>query len=252
MKIINKIIVIILALSYHGCVAVKKAGKDTGPKIRISPTPLSEKTAEPRYTEYNIKFEKQMFYIIHSYLLSVGGLWPWQKEFKDGEWTKWEINTQNNEPFEAELALLKTKQQNKKWWRLAFYPENQKEMIYEVLINHNDYSFERIKVRYSNTKPHEVPVYEDLNIRKRPKIISEESLKDKDIIEDKIRVPAGAFKTGHIIYDTGFGVEKLDIWTNEKVPGGVIKYRLGDENEASIISSLLDYGSGARSILDSF
>lgn len=247
----NKVILILAVFLISGCgyMHVPTPGFDFGPKIEIVP-PAPAATGQ----RYQMQYATQMFQVVYSYLFSVGGIWPWQAEYSAGEWTKWKVETNDGESFETELAYLKDAGDAKKWWRMSFHPKDSEKIVYEVLIDHSDYSVRRLRSKIGDKNPQEIPVAEGTYTYLKSIELTKESLEAATVkTAVNIKVPAGSFKCRYIKYGTMMGDGNIEIWANDSVPGGVVKYSLTSEGDGGgVTNSLMKYGSDAKTALGSY
>ncbi|MFW6134242.1 MAG: hypothetical protein ACOC5R_01545 [Elusimicrobiota bacterium] len=238
------IILMVLLISGCGTLSVPTPGIDLSPDINVN-APAQQQT-QPQTVQY----ERNAFRMMSTYFFSVGGIWPWQKEFKPGQWCKWQMKTQG-ETNKAELALLKRMKNNREWWRMRMNLENKKnEMIFESLINSTDYSLRRLRSKMGEGEPHEVPIAEGSYIQK-PIKLTQESVSAATVGQTKVSVPAGDFTCDHVKYGDITGKGTMELWVNYDVPGGVVKYRF-EANGDSYTVELIDYGTGAKTVLNSY
>jgi len=241
-------ITILMALLISGCgtlsVPVPIPGIDISPDINISAP------AQQRIHPQDIQYQRNTFRMMFSYFFSVGGIWPWQKEFKPGQWCRWQVKN-DGETSKEELALLKRMENNREWWRLRLnFGNKEDEIIFESLIDSADYSLRRLRSKMGENEPQEIPVAEGSYITK-PVKLTQESVKAATVGKEKVSVPAGNFTCNHIKYSDITGEGTLELWVNYDVPGGVVKYSFGSNGD-SLVFELEDYGTGAKTILNSY
>lgn len=194
----------------------------------------------------------QMSQALFSYKFSVGGVWPWQREFEPGQWTKWEFCDASEIPdLETELAFLKEAEEEISWWRLSLDPPDDDAIIYEALIAEPDFSVRRLRAKMGPEEPFEVPVTEGTYGYAAPLRITPESLEAASVGEVDINVPAGSFTARHIRYGIPERGE-IELWLSETVPGGVIRYRYTSPEKEVFTASLTDYGRDAETLLESY
>lgn len=235
-----------------GCGYPSLFNLDLSPDVKFSPQREPEENKSTR-SNYGSQYQMQMSRMMFNYMFSVGGIWPWQKEFASGEWTKWKITSDGEQKYTSELASLKQVGDNKKWWRVGAETDEGDTFIYEALLQTDDYSIRRLRSKINEQQAQEVPVSEKTYVYSRPTKLTQESIQAAIVAEETVEVPAGTFDAEHIKYDTPSNSGKINIWMNKNVPGGVVKYRLTETGEGSAFTAeLLDHGKGATTKLDSY
>ena len=153
-----------------------------------------------------------------SYLPGTGTLWS----FTDDEGT-----------FFVERLLISTEPGEGSWWRLAFYSDDEDEMIYEF---HLDEGYALTTLYYrDSTGVSRRYVYdnEETDLRTEP-----EGAEDFDAIlalsekarREDIATPAGIFPDCLVFSDfDGSGTYTWWFTTDESVPGRLVQYRIEDE-----------------------
>ncbi len=205
-----------------------------------------EKLPPPATPGWNAYMTSQA-YVIFSYTFTAGGFWLETKEYKEGEWTKFRITRDDGEVIDVEKALLKKLDNGNEWWRVS-WKSNDGEWIYEALLNPENGKILRMKAKDADGNVGEVPVSED-SVFKGAQKLTKESLEGATVGEEKVKTPAGTFKAKHVEY-MSMGSGKVEWWMTDKVPGGIIKYKITDENKKVVMTAVLtDYGKGAKTIL---
>ena len=248
----QKYLLMIVIFIFAGCGYANIPNVDLTPEIKLDNPGEQRKQDRAKYN-HGSKYQMQMSRMMFSYMFSAGGIWPWQKDFTPGEWTKWRITSGEEQKYITELASLKQAEDNKKWWRIKTATDKGSTLIYEALIHSDDYSIRRLRSKINDQQPQELPVRENSHVYNRPMELTEESIKAASVGNEKINVPAGTFKTKHIKYGTPANQGKINIWMNKDVPGGVVKYNLAQSEGANAFTAeLLDYGKGATTVLNSY
>ncbi|GEM_PF-2322088 len=240
----------LMVLVLSGCGSILSTPSlSLSPTIDISPdraekTPAGE-PADP--SAYAGQMAQPMF----AYMFSPGGMWLWQKDFKEGQWSSWNLTTKTHERIKTEVALLKEAEEDRKWWRLK-YEESDTRITYEGLLCMETFSLRRLRVKTNDEEAFEVPVTEEtLGYHGRPSRITPESLEAAIVETRDITVPAGSFTAQMAEFGVTAGGQ-LQIWLNDDVPGGVVQYRLIEDGDEIVRSELEDYGEGAETELDSY
>jgi hypothetical protein len=242
----------VLAFLFYGCLpGVPRI--DVGPKIDLSPKFSSSSGSSSQQSQQGQQYAAQMSQVMFSYMFAPGGIWPWQKEFKKGEWSSWVVKSgSSGEQFSSEIAYLKDAGDGLRWWRLI-YRDGEDEIIYEALIRQEDFSVRRMRAKINDEEPSEVPVTEGAAYGPYgpPRRITEESLEAAIQETTTLRVPAGKFTAERAEYG-GAARGTIELWLNDSVPGGVVKYRFTAEEGGETTGNLKEYGTGAETILGSY
>ncbi|MDZ7691406.1 MAG: carboxypeptidase regulatory-like domain-containing protein [Balneolaceae bacterium] len=196
----------------------------------------------------------QMYPMLFTYMFNSFGYNMELTEYKSGEWTKWRIITSDNEDegIVMKKAFLKENDQGQQWWQLQMFEEGEESAIYtaEVLFAENRSSIRRYREKIEDNKVQEKPVTE--NWYSQPNHLTEESIEGALQEENvQIEVPDGTFSADLI----NFGVApevSLKIWRVTDVPGGTVQYATQEGEETLYRSQLIDFGSDAESMLDSY
>jgi len=190
--------------------------------------------------------------IIFSYSFSAGGLWIGAAGYKPGEWTKFEFTVQDESPIVLEKAFLKKLEDGKEWWRVSWSAEDGT-WVYEALISTGDGALLRLRARDADGNEGEIPVSGGETIYMAPAELTEESIQGATVGTETINTPAGAFSASHVVYMAVTGEGKMEWWTSDQVPGGVVKYQLTSAEEGVVWSNTLkDKGANATTILKSY
>lgn len=210
-----------------------------------------EKLPAPKTPGWN-QFMVLQAQIMFAYAYSGGGLWVGQKGYEPGEYTKFELQqTNEEEQFVIERALLKRTEDGNEWWRVS-WNENEESWIYEAMIDTVEGKVIRLRAKDADGNEGEIPVTDDTYIYTEPQQVSGESIEGAAIGQESIDTPAGRFDTRHVRYMSTTEEGQIDWWITQNVPGGVVKYQLTDEDETIWTNTLKEMGSNAASVLGSF
>ncbi|MEK7813613.1 MAG: CsgG/HfaB family protein, partial [Candidatus Desantisbacteria bacterium] len=92
------------------------------------------------------------------YAFYAGGYWLGSNPFQPGEWTEWKV-TSGNEVHEMEKAFLVRTEEGKEWWRISMSGKKaEEEVILEALFSAERTSLRRLRGKFSNQEPGEIPV----------------------------------------------------------------------------------------------
>ncbi|MEA3507054.1 MAG: hypothetical protein U9R36_06170 [Elusimicrobiota bacterium] len=244
----SSVLIVVLAFLFYGCFP-GVPGIDFGPRIDLSPKFSSSSGRSGRQGQH---YASQMSQVMFSYMFAPGGIWPWQKEFKEGEWSSWVVKSgSSDEEFNSEIAYLADDGEGRRWWRLT-YRDGEEELVYEALIRQEDFSIRRMRAKINDDEPSEVPVTEGgYGPYGPPRRITPESLEAAVQETMTLRVPAGKVTAERAEYGGAAG-GTVELWLNDRVPGGVVKYRFTSDDGEGVTGNLKDYGTGAKTILGSY
>ncbi len=195
----------------------------------------------------------QMAPVVFSYSLGVGGYWIWSKDFQPGEWVKFMVTGEDGSSYTLEIAFLKRTPDGKEWWRVSYIPTKnpQESLTYEALFTSDLGELKRLRGRFDNNEPQELPVTQGSYVGK-PVKLTKESIEGATVGIETVRVPAGTFRARHVKYGSLSGNGSVEWWIDEGVPGGVVRYVIKDNGRVVVTADLLSFGKGATSVLESF
>lgn len=189
--------------------------------------------------------------VFFAYALSAGGYWPAESVYEPGEWTRFRIETPEDETFlyEFERALL-TESEGRQWWRItAEYDEGS--WTYEALVDTAESRLLRLRAKDPEGNVGEIPVAEH-SVYPAPQKLTAESLEGATTGVETVTVPAGSFTARRVEFTGVGGRGTVSWWLAEEVPGEVMRYRVTEEGEPVWTSVLVSHGEGASTRLDSF
>ena len=214
--------------------------KKAAPKEKLPPPQT------PGWNQYMIS----QAYVVFSYSFSMGGYWFGTEDYKVGEWTRFQVVTDDGDKIIIEKAFLKKLDNGNEWWRVSL-KDSDGEWIYEALLSPDDGKLLRLRGKDADGNVGEIPVTEDTVYGKTQKL-TKESIEGATVGKEKVKTPAGSFNADHVVYNS-MGNGKIEFWLTDKVPGRVVKYSIKGQGEGSSFTAvLIDYGKGAKSILKSF
>ncbi len=242
----------IIVTSQYGCGCLRTgiSVSANGPSININPTISPKVNISP----YSNQIMGQYAQLAFGYAFGVGGYWIWQSPLAEGEWTKWIITNGKNDKYNVEKAFLKKTENGKEWWRVSYQSVDQdtNTVIFEGLFTSDMGELRRLRGKIGNEEPREIPVTEGTYVYSKPVKLTKESLQGATIGIENVTVPAGTFSSKHVKYSSltgGF----VEWWINSKVPGGIVKYRVTDnDGKVQFTSVLKSFGNGATTILNSY
>ena len=195
----------------------------------------------------------QMAPIVFSYSLGVGGYWIWSKDFQPGEWVKFIVTTEDGSSYTLEIAFLKRTPEGLEWWRVSYIPARNpgESLVYEALFTHDLGELKRLRGKFDDREPQELPVTQGSYVGK-PVKLTKESIEGATVGVETVRVPAGTFRAKHVRYGSISGNGSVEWWIDEGVPGGVVRYVVRDHGRVVVTADLVSFGKGAKSVLGSF
>lgn len=188
--------------------------------------------------------------ILFQYVFNAYGYSIDLTKYDAGQYTNWQISTNDENKFTTEKAYLKKLDNGQEWWQVNFH-SNQDSMLIEVLFSDKLQSIRRMRAQFGNEKPKEVPVTEGWY--NSPMQLTPESVEGAVVKKGvSVTVPAGTFTCDQLEFGIAQGYT-LRLWRTPNVPGGVVKYELAGDNDNDMYScELLSYGSGASTSLSSY
>jgi hypothetical protein len=206
---------------------------------------------------FGINMNVNMYPMMFNYLFTGYGYELEVEDYPEGGWTKWQISDDEGEVGTVmKKGFLKELENGQQWWQIVMYDDEGEgdEPVYiaEVLFSKDRQQIVRLREKLNDEDPQEKPVSEGWY--SQPKRLTQESI-DGAIAETGISVvvPKGEFTADLIDFGVAPDIS-LKLWrvTSAEVPGGVVKS--ATEEEDGVISSLelIDYGTDAATVLNSF
>ena len=193
----------------------------------------------------------QMAPMVFSYSLGVGRYWIWSRDFREGEWVKFKVIRGDGQPFFVEIAFLKRLSNGDQWWRVRYIPSSGDKLAYEGLFSPDLGQLKRLRGKSDDKAPQEIPVFQGSYVR--PVRLTKESIEGATVGVETVTVPAGSFTAKHVKYGSVSGSGSVEWWISDKVPGGIVKYVIRDEdNKITTQAVLVSYGTGATTELGSY
>lgn len=196
-----------------------------------------------------------MYPMMFNYLFTGYGYELEVEDYPEGGWTKWQITGNEGEVGTImKKGFLKTLENGQQWWQIVMYDEETEEAVYiaEVLFAEDRQRIVRLREKMGDSEAQEKPVSEGWY--SEPQKLTQESIegatKEKGI---SVEVPKGAFTADLIDFGVAPDIS-LKLWrvTTEKVPGGIVKSATMENEEVISSLELIDYGTDATSMLNSF
>ncbi|MBS3818072.1 hypothetical protein KGY73_00990 [bacterium] len=237
--------------------AERTAGETVGEAV-------GEKVGEAIVRSYTPNFMRLYTSYIMSYAYGSGGIWIEDFTYEEGDWTKWTGGSGEDDSYEFTKAFLKKTDKGNEWWQVKFYDlQSEDTVIIESLFSPDRGNLLRMRAKFPDKEPGEIPV-EKHQYYTAPSELTEESIEGATLGTETIKVPAGTFTAKHVRYNDYATASRVHFFLSDDVPGRIVKYiydHEGAEEESSEVKGmdrynyeieLLDYGSGAKSELNSF
>lgn len=193
-----------------------------------------------------------MYRFIYNYMFSSFGYSLNIQPYQETEWTAWKMFSQDGNNMVMKKAFLKINDDGEEWWRVMMIPEGNEKPSYiaEVLFTKDHTRILRIREKIEDHDVKEKPVTKGWYTK--PIELTDESIQGAVTKENvSVDVPAGTFQADKL----SFGptpATSLVIWKTASVPGGVVKYKTTSDDETLFQYKLIDYGSGADTMLNSY
>ena len=171
-------------------------------------------------------------------------------KYQPGQYTDWQISTNGKDEFLTRKAYLTKLSNGEEWWQVSFQTKSDS-MLMEVLFSDKLQSIRRMRAKFGNESPKEVPVTEGWYTS--PMQLTPESV-DGAVVKKgvSVTVPAGTFTCDQLEFGLTQGFT-LRLWRTADVPGKVVKYEMvGNENKDLYSAELTAYGTGAATELGSY
>ncbi len=187
--------------------------------------------------------------ILFQYVFNAYGYSVDLQKYEPGQYTNWEISTNGEDKFSTRKAYLDKLPNGQEWWQVDFKTKSDS-MLMEVLFSDKQQSIRRMRARFGNESPKEVPVTEGWY--NSPMQLTPESIEGSVVKKGvSVTVPAGTFTCDQLEFGVAQGIT-LRLWRAKSVPGGVVKYEMTGDNGDLYSCELTSYGSGAKTELGSY
>lgn len=193
----------------------------------------------------------RLYPILFQYMFSAYGYSMELSPYQAGQYTDWVISGKSGKPFETRKSFLSTQPDGKEWWGMT-YISNKDSIIMEVMFSEKHQSIRRMRQRFGNDKPQEVPVTEGWYTA--PMQLTPESVEGSVVKKGvSVTVSAGTYTCDQLEFAVGGGNMTLRMWRTPNVPGGVVKYEMVDKGGDTVYSGELKAsGNGAVTQLGSY
>jgi hypothetical protein len=193
----------------------------------------------------------------------LSGATMFEKDYKPGEWTRWQVTTADNEDVQTnERAFLGRQTDRGEWWRMKTIMTDKAAgtadtVVMEALFrpdSTNEYVQTLVRMRGKfpgNAEAQEMMVPEQWamwNMAGAMPKPTKESVDGATVGTESITTPAGTFRAKHVRFGGGGGT--LDWWLDETSVGGWVKFSaLDNEKKPMYTMELVSKGTGAKSEL---
>lgn len=194
-----------------------------------------------------------MYPMMFNYLFTGYGYHLELEDYPEGGWTEWRTD-ESNEAF-MRKAFLKELDNGQQWWQIVLKDEEGEEdeqYIAEVLFSEDRETIVRMREKIGDAEPQEKPVSEGWY--NDPQRLTEESmegaLKEEGV---SVTVPKDTFTADLLDFGVASGIS-MKMWrvSSANVPGGIVKYETSSDDENLSSMELVDYGTDAESLLESY
>jgi hypothetical protein len=193
----------------------------------------------------------------------LSGATMFEKDYKPGEWTRWQVTAADNENVQTnERAFLGRQTDRGEWWRMKTIMTDKgagtaDTVVMEALFrpdSTNEYVQTLVRMRGKfpgNTEAQEMMVPEQWSMWNMAGTMpkpTKESVDGATVGTESITTPAGTFRAKHVRFGGGGGT--LDWWLDETSVGGWVKFSaLDNEKKPMYTMELVAKGAGAKSEL---
>ncbi|MEX2477779.1 MAG: Ig-like domain-containing protein [Gracilimonas sp.] len=195
-----------------------------------------------------------MYPMMFNYLFTGYGYQLELEDYREGGWTEW--RTDGEEDSYMRKALLKKLDNGQEWWQIILgedLDDGDERYIAEVLFSEGRESIVRMREKIGENEAQEKPVSEGWY--SEPQKLTKESIEGALSEEGvSITVPANTFNADLLDFGVAPGIS-MKMWrvSADQVPGAVVKYEYVEDEGGEVSSmELMDYGTDATTLLDSF
>ncbi|MEX0719336.1 MAG: carboxypeptidase-like regulatory domain-containing protein [Balneolaceae bacterium] len=194
-----------------------------------------------------------MYPMMFNYLFTGYGYQLELEDYPEGGWTEWRTD-ESNETF-MRKALLKKLDNGQQWWQIVLKSEegnSNEQYVAEVLFSEDRESIVRMREKIGDSEAQEKPVSEGWY--NDPQRLTQESIEGALSEENvTVDVPKDTFTADLLDFGVASGIS-MKMWrvSSPAVPGGIVKYETSSEDENLSSMELVDFGTDATTMLDSF
>lgn len=201
-------------------------------------------------TQWN-QFMVAQAQVLFNYAFSAGGMWPAEATYEEGEWTEYRVGLEGESGINTlERAFLTTTEDGNEWWRVRA-TQNDESWVYEALVDPDQREVVRLRSEDPEGNVGEIPVTEQ-TVYNPPQRLTDESVEGATTGSEEVETPAGTFTARRVEYAGGMAGGQVTWYLSDSVPGHVVKYRVTGSDSDAWESTLIDYGTDASSVLNSY
>ena len=166
--------------------------------------------------------------------------------YRPGQWTSWQARSGSGQTSSMRKAFLGYADGGREWWQVRLGDE----AVVEILFSEGRQSIRRLRQRFGDEPPREMPVMEGWYTP--PVRLTAESLEGAVVERGvEVQVPAGTFRADRLEFGVGPGLV-LRMWRATDVPGGIVRYEISGRSGEGFVAELTGYGEGAVTELGSY
>ena len=192
----------------------------------------------------------RLYPILFQYVFNAYGYSMDLAAYNPGQYTEWQITSDGEKEYMTRKAFLTRLANGQEWWQVNFVSNDKDSLLMEVLFSANHESIRRMRQKFPNESPKEVPVTEGWYTT--PMKLTPESIEGSVVKKGvSVTVPAGTFACDQLEFGVAPGLT-LRLYRNADVPGAVVKYEMVGQDKDMYICELKSYGNGAGTELGSY
>lgn len=192
----------------------------------------------------------RLYPILFQYVFNAYGYSMDLSPYDPGQYTQWQITSDGEKQYSSRKAFLTKLANGQEWWQVSFVSNDRDSLLMEVLFSANHESIRRMRQKFPNESPKEVPVTEGWYTS--PMKLTPESIEGSVVKKGvSVTVPAGTFTCDQLEFGVAPGMT-LRLYRNTSVPGGVVKYEMVGQDKDMYTCELKSFGNGATTDLGSY
>jgi len=213
--------------------------------------PAGETTTAPTGNNAFEMMGARLYPVLFQYVFNAYGYNMDLTAYNPGQFTEWQISSGGKKEFTTRKAFLTKLPTGQEWWQVTFVSHDKDSMMMEVLFSDQHQSMRRMRQKFGNEAPKEVPVTEGWYTT--PMQLTPESIEGSVVKKGVgVTVPAGNYTCDQLEFGVAPGMT-LRMYRAADVPGGVVKYEMVDKDGKSLYAGELNAaGSGAATQLGSY
>lgn len=172
-------------------------------------------------------------------------------EYKPGQYTRWNLPTEDGSTSTLERAYLFADKEGNQWWKVKFVDgKDQSTIVLEGLLDPKGQKMLRLRGKFPNDAEGKEMAVTENTYYVPPTRLTKQSIEGAKNGTEKITVPAGSFTADRVVY--GDAASTHVWWLAASVPGGTVKQELKSaqqDQQGSWKMELAAFGSDAKSEL---